>query len=60
MFMKKVLILCFIAILLLAISLNPGSGTTGITGILIQAGSAILTIARSVIKQILTFVVKVL
>ena len=60
MFMKKVLILYCVMLLLLAISLNPGSDITGITGFLIQAGSAVLTIARSIIKQVLSFVIKVL
>lgn len=59
MFMKKVLIFCLVVILL-AVSLNPGSNTTGITGFLIQAGSFVLTIARYVIKEVLSLVIKVL
>lgn len=57
--MKKILFFC-IAIFLLAISLKPGTDLTGITGLLIQTGSAVLTIARAVLKQVLSFVVKVL
>jgi hypothetical protein len=56
--MRKVLLIC-VLIILLAISLQPGD-LTGITGFLIQTGSTLITIARSVLKQILTFVVKVL
>jgi hypothetical protein len=56
--MRKVLLLC-VLILLLAVSLKPGD-LTGITGFLIQTGSTLVTIARFVLKQVLTFVVKVL
>lgn len=56
--MRKVLLVC-IAIFLLAVTINPDN-LTGITGLLLQVSSVVLTIARSVVKQILTFVVKML
>ena len=56
--MKKVLIICLI-IFLLAVTLKPDN-LTGITGFLIQTGSVIITIARTVIKQVLSLVIKVL
>lgn len=42
---------------MLAVAINPGSG---ITGFLIQAASTMVTIVRSVIKEILALVIKVL
>jgi len=59
MFMKKILIFCFIVILL-AVSLSPETNTTAITGFLIQAGSFVLTMAKYVIKELLSLVIKVL
>ena len=56
--MRKSLILLVI-ILLLAISVKPGDLTT-ITGLFLQAGSFVLTIARYVVKQVLSLVIKVL
>jgi len=53
--MKKFLLL--LVLVLLAVTVNPGSG---ITGFLIQAASTMVTIARSVIKEILSFFIKVL
>lgn len=53
--MKKFLLLAILV--LLAVAINPGSG---ITGFLIQAASTMVTIARSVIKEILSFVIRVL
>lgn len=57
--MKKVLLVCAVAMILLAISAKPGD-LTSITGFLIQTGSVLITIARSIIKQILSLAIKVL
>ena len=56
--MKKVLAVCII-IFLLAVTIKPDN-LTGITGLFLQVSSFLVTIARAVIKEILTFVVKVL
>lgn len=53
--MKKFLLLAILV--LLALTINNGSG---ITGFLIQAASTMITIARSVIKEVLSLVIKVL
>jgi len=53
--MKKFLLLA--AFILLAFTFNPGSN---ITGFLIQAASTMVTIARFVIKEVLSFFIKVL
>lgn len=53
--MKKFLLLT--ALILLAFTIGNGSG---ITGFLIQATSTIITIARSIIKEVLALVIKVL
>jgi len=53
--MKKFLLL--LVLVLLALTINTGSG---ITGFLIQAASTMVTIARYVIKEVLSFVIKVL
>jgi hypothetical protein len=57
--MRKVLLVCAVAMILLAISAKPGD-LTSITGFLIQTGSVLITIARSIIKQILSLAIKVL
>lgn len=53
--MKKFLLLAILV--LLAVTINTGSG---ITGFLIQAASTMVTIVRSVIKEVLTLFIKVL
>lgn len=53
--MKKFLLLA--VLVLLAFTFN---NTSGITGLLIQATSTIITIARSIIKEVLTLIIKVL
>lgn len=54
--MKKVLILSLV-IILLAVTLNPG---IDITGFFVKASSALVTIARALIKEVLSIVIKVL
>ncbi|NIM47129.1 MAG: hypothetical protein GTN40_03155 [Candidatus Aenigmarchaeota archaeon] len=51
--MKKILILCLV-IFLLAVTLNIPK--IDITGLFVKASSTIVTIARSVIKQVLTVI----
>lgn len=54
--MKKVLVFC-LAIFLLAAALNQG---IDITGWFVKASSTIVSIARTVIKEVLSLIVKVL
>ena len=58
MFMKKILVVC-IVIFLLSVAIGSDN-STGITGFFLQVGSFIVTITRTILKQILTLVVKVL
>lgn len=55
--MKKLLILCLI-IFLLAVTINTPS--IDITGLFVKASSAIVNIARAVVKQVLSVVVRML
>jgi len=61
--MKKILVLCLI-IFLLAIAFNApitfNLPSIDITGLFLKASSTIVTIARSVIKQVLTIIIGVL
>ena len=54
--MKKTLILCLI-IFLLAFTFKPG---IDITGLFLKATSTIVTIAKTVVKEFLSFVIRVL
>jgi len=54
--MKKVLVFC-LAIFLLAAALSQG---IDITGWFVKVSSAIVSIARTVIKEVLSLIVKVL
>jgi len=64
--MKKILIFCLIIFLLAAalsapVAFNPPEiDLTGITGLFVKTGSAIVTVARIVIKQVLSVIVKIL
>jgi len=55
--MKKILILCLV-IFLLAVAFETPS--IDITGLFLKASSAIVTVARAVIKQVLSAIVSML
>lgn len=55
--MKKILFVCLV-VFILAVTIEADSSS--ITGFFLQVGSTIITIARYVLKEILTFVANLL